>query len=275
MNFHNLACRHLARYKMDVLGVKEHGLFQYLGRDIPKSHILPIAHRKLNLLEAYRARYFCSEYANVKLHQFFHHLNSSQALCINLFYPLIAENALAFFFEFLHIPLGTNLRARFEKESEIEEATRRTSFDFYIQYSTASEIYVEVKYAEDGFGKAKNDQEHRAKFRETYLPLIEKSPFLARRCEEETLFLTHYQVLRNLVHISENAYVVLLFPAANTAVATQAIYAREHFLTDTGRARLKVICLDDFVSFLESQCSGGPLEGYYEAFRRKYLTAGG
>jgi hypothetical protein len=259
---------------VDVLGVQEDGLFHYRGRDIPKSHILPIAHRDTNVLERYRAQFWSSNYAKVKLHRFFHHLNSSQALCINLFYPLIAGNALGFFLQFLGIAPEVDLRALFEKKSDIEVAARRTSFDFCVQLAAASNIFVEVKYTEDGFGQAKNDDEHRAKFRKTYLPLVEKSLFLVRGCQEEAFFLSHYQVLRNLVHISETDHVVLLFPSANTVIAEEAVYARDQLLTDAGRTMLSIVFLDEFVSFLEDQCMGGPLDGYYQAFRTKYLPRG-
>jgi hypothetical protein len=162
-------------------------------------------------------------------------------------------------------------RGIFEKESDIEVATRRTSFDFYIRLAAARSVFVEVKYTKDGIALAKNDDEHRDKFHKTYLPLVENSLFLARECQEETLFLGHYQILRNLVHISDTDHVVLLFPSANTVVAEEAVYARDHLLTDAGRTRLSLVFLDEFVLFLEDQCARGPLDGYYQSFRAKYL----
>lgn len=96
MTFRELACEHLARYKVEAMRVTENGLFRYEGRDLSMPHILPKCHHQMNILERYRKRFWSSDYANINLHRFFHHLNSSQALCINLFYPLIAENALAY-----------------------------------------------------------------------------------------------------------------------------------------------------------------------------------
>jgi len=271
MSFRNRTCAHLAQYKTNVLGVKDHGLFRYRGRDVAKTHILPIASHRLNVIEAYRAQFFSSAYSNIKLHKFFHHLNSSQALCINLFYPLIAEHQLRLFLQFLGISPGAEQSALFEKESDIEMALRRTSFDFYVQVAAIKSVFVEVKYTEYGFGQAKNDDEHRTKFHKTYLPLVESSPFLESVCREEAFFLDHYQVLRNLVHISDTSNVALLFPSANTTVAKEAMYARDHLLTDSGRARLTIVLLHEFVSFLEDRCVGSRLDGYYQAFRAKYL----
>lgn len=276
MNFRNLACDHLAQYKVNVLGLQEDGKFRYRGQDIAKAHILPLVDSKsheLNILAGYRNQFFASDYTNIKLHQFFHHLNSSQALCINLFYPLIAENILTLFLKYLDIEPATDINAIFEKESNLENAARRTSFDFYVQHADACEIYVEVKYAEDGFARAKKDVEHREKFQKTYLPLVKASPFLSTACRDENFFLNHYQVLRNLVHISDMSHVVLLFPSANTVVAKEAVYAKSNLLTEAGNAKLKIVFLEEFVSFLEKACNGSSLEGYYSAFRAKYLPS--
>lgn len=276
MNFRDLACKHLSQYKVDVLGVQEDGIFPYRGQNVPKSHILPITHKQENILEKYRAPFWRSDYARtIKLHQFFHHLNSSQALCINLFYPLIAENALDLFLRFLGIEPGIGLRALFEKESDKEVAVRRTSFDFYIQLANTNKIFVEVKYTEYGFGQAKKDDKHLSKFRKTYLPLLlKKSSYLVDECQEEKFFLDHYQILRNLVHISETDHVVLLFPSANTVVAKEADYAREKLLTGAGKDRLKIVLLEEFVAFLEEQSVDSALDGCYQDFRAKYLPQG-
>ena len=84
--------------------------------------------------------------------------------------------------------------------------------------------------------------------------------------------LKYYQVLRNLVHVSKNDYVVLLFPSGNKKVLDEALFARDHLLTDAGRARLKIVLLEEFTESLEEKCVGSKLDGYYQDFRKKYLT---
>ncbi|MDQ5988221.1 MAG: hypothetical protein CSYNP_03979 [Syntrophus sp. SKADARSKE-3] len=274
MSFRDIVCAHLAQYKQEFLRIKEDGPFNYRGQNIPQPYILPITHYKENILDRYRTHFFSSKYAKIKLHRFFHHLNSSQALCINLFYPLIAENQLGLFLQFLGIEHAADLHALFEKESDIENARRRTSFDFFIKVAMTSNIFVEVKYTEFGFGQANNDKEHSDKFYNTYHPLVEKSLFLVRKCKEKEFFLKHYQILRNLVHIGDDDHVVLLFPFSNAIVFKEAIYARDHILTEEGRAKLKIVFLEDIVSFLEVQSMSTPLTGYYEAFRTKYMPLG-
>jgi len=273
VDFRKWVYKHLSQYKIDTLGIEEDGIYHYRGREVPKAHILPYAERNKNILEQYRERYFISDHADIKFHQYFHHLNSSQALCINLFYPLIAENSLDHFMSYLGLPDGFDVTPVFEKESDLEVAARRTSFDFYVKQESVGQVYVEVKYTEDGFAHAKDDEEHRKKFHNTYLPLVQQKSvsFLVPGCQECDLFLKHYQILRNLVHVSENDYVVLLFPSGNKKVLVEAIYARDHLLTDEGRARLKIVLLEEFAESLEEKCIGTKLDGYYQDFLKKYL----
>jgi hypothetical protein len=188
----------------------------------------------------------------------------------NLFYPLIAEKQLNLFYSFLGIDYNPDLQAEFEKESELEAAARRTSFDFYVADSKMKEIFVEVKYTEEGFGRAKSDEAHKAKFQKTYLPLIKKSSFLSSQCNNEKVFLANYQILRNLVHISDTAHVVLLFPSANSKVSEAAKFAKNNLLNNAGRDRLNIVHLDELVSYFESQSLKASVKNYFQNFRAKY-----
>lgn len=272
LKFRDSACVNLAQYKTQVLLENGEGIFNYRGVELKKAHILPHHKAELNILDPYR-REFVENYSEVKRHRFFHHLNSSQALCINLFLPLISEGKLNLFTEYLNLSTHDVLHSQFEKESPIENATRKTSFDFYLQLADSSEVFVEVKYTEDGFGQAVSDAAHCDKFTETYLPLVKKSQFLKASCRDKAVFFRHYQVLRNFVHISPTSLVVFLFPSGNSAVSEEAIYARDHFLTDEGRDRLKIVHLEDFIETLEARCLGGNLDSYYTEMRRKYILS--
>ena len=271
-NFKVLACEHLGKYKTDVLKIDEDGVFQLRDRDIPKSHILPIRYREKNVLSMYRERFFASEYSNIDFHQFFHHLNSSQALCINLFYPLIAELRHDVFLSYLNLERQDEFHSQFEKDSELENSERRTSFDYYLVASEKRRLFVEVKYTENGFASAKPDKYHRDKFLKTYLPLVTaNSRYLTPQCQQESVFLRHYQLLRNLIHISETDIVVLLFPFANSEVLRQSRYAQENLLTPLGRDKLKVVYLEEIIAYFESEFTGSELGNYYRDFRLKYL----
>jgi hypothetical protein len=275
MSFCESICDHLSNYKVEVLGVKENGIFRYRGRDVPKAHILPFAGKgtrgELNILPYREVRFFEQAYSPVKRHQFFHHLNSSQALCFNLFYPLLEECRLLLITEFLRVTTTGRLDATFERQSRIEKAERRTSFDFHLGWPTDNNIFFEVKYTEEGFGKAKADAEHSQKFREMYSHLVDcSSEFLSRSCQDEAFFLAHYQILRNFVHLDSSSYVVFLLPSANDKVRVQAFDAMEEALTAAGKERVKVVFLEDLIAFLEG-CQPHSLAAYYREFRRKYV----
>src|SRR5438067_697657 len=99
---------HLAKYKRGALGISEPGYWTNprTAKKLPYDHILPDGSRNKNILSPYRER-FWNDFATwaeqepqhvIKLHKYFQHLNSSQALCFNLFYPLIADHAWSLIF---------------------------------------------------------------------------------------------------------------------------------------------------------------------------------
>lgn len=276
MNFRDSICKHLAEYKVINLGITEDGIFRYRTRDVPKAHILPHRHRRLNILDEYRGSFYSSDdykkiEAQRKFHRCFHHLNSSQALCINLFYPLMAESGLGLVANFIGIESAFDLQAYFEQESDMEKAGRLTHFDFYMRHSGGNEVFFEVKYTECKFARVAADAGHKDKFQRVYRPLVEKSAFLCKECRKESVFLENYQILRNLVHLKPTSHVVFLFPSANTSLKSEAVEAYKNLLTDAGRERARIIYLENIVSYFEAECRIGPLAVYYPMFRRKYL----
>jgi hypothetical protein len=190
MNYQNKIKQYLGEYKKDVLGIHEKGLFNHNGNEYFFDHILPEQLADLNIMREYREPFLNSELSGIKKHRYFHHLNSSQALCINLFYPLIHEQELNVILELLGLS-GKKVRtAEFEKVSPIEQTSgRKTNFDFYIELEDGTRIFFEVKYTEQEFGKAKNDPRHKVKFEKTYLPLLQNNPFIREEFKTVNLFL--------------------------------------------------------------------------------------
>lgn len=271
MSFIDTLRAHFGDYKRQGLGISEPGEFQHRGKILRKHHILPREHAQLNILEPYRAAFFSSEHSKFELHRYFHHLNSSQALCINLFYPLIAENRLDALLKGFGIETVEGWIAAFEEPSSVETARHPTSFDFHLHHADAGDIYVELKYTELAYGRAPVDAEHQKKFRTVWLPMVEASTCLTPRCREEAVFLENYQLLRLFSHLSESTHVVLLLPAANRDIAIEARKACDMLLTEEGRTRVSIVYLEDLVGELERECAGSPLNDYYEQFKAKYL----
>ena len=149
---------HLERYKIEKLRIKENGIWINNKKEYP--HILPYRKRSKNLIE--------KEYINTlllyslnsgkALHPGFHHLNSSQALAINLFVPFLVESKLGTLLQEIDIEDSIE-KSEFEY---IENEKEGTNFDFFIKGKTNS-YYFEVKYSEQKFGYAKNDKRHRDK----------------------------------------------------------------------------------------------------------------
>ncbi len=81
MSYQDDLIAHLIEYKRNHLGAPPAGTYRYRGRDVLCEHILPIQARRLNCLKESREEIasFLRSNPRVKLHKYFHHLNSSQA----------------------------------------------------------------------------------------------------------------------------------------------------------------------------------------------------
>ena len=90
MSYQTALKKHLAEYKANRLGVREAGVYRKTGRAY--QHLLPSNLRYLNLLESIRAEFreYLRHNPAIRLHPDFHHLNSSQALAFNLFFPFLS-----------------------------------------------------------------------------------------------------------------------------------------------------------------------------------------
>ena len=264
---------HLSSYKRDVLNIEEKGVFKHQGRELKYDHILPKQYGKLNILEPYRDSFYDSIYSNITFHKYFHHLNSSQALCINLFYPLIVEGRLDLVLKLLDLPETEITHAQFEFESDLEiNNGRKTNFDFYLKSMKSVRIYIELKYTEQKFGSAVNDQAHVDKYLETYLPLLQDNRFIKNEFKTMDHFLENYQVMRNLIHLGETDYVVFLYPEANRKIHAQAKRAYDEMLTDEGKERLKIIHLAKIVDSLSEHINSDRCKKHFAEFIRKYLV---
>ncbi len=238
-------------------------------KGIPYSHILKVEDSAFNLIKDYRDKFFQSRFAGIKKHIYFHHLNSSQAMCINFFFPLIAERTLSLILEYLKIDdevIDYN-SIEFEKTSQIDSKNghRPTNFDFYFKTENEKKFYFGIKYTENGFGKATNDSEHLKKYEDIYQHHLS---VISPKYANSQTFLQRYQIFRNLIHIDENSYVIFLYPKANLAVAqeVESVFSK-NVLKDEYKSHLKPIHWEDILKMLPSD---SPLSKYYKEFSIKY-----
>ena len=268
--FQRRAKRCLSTYKRDVLGVEEDGVWVRNGKAYP--HVLPQQKYQLNILASFRDDFwqrFPSQH--IQLQRDFRHLNSSQALCFNLFFPMLMGDgqALGPLLSTIKIEGVPDEGACFEFQPD---KTEGTCIDFSLPLQSGARINFEIKYTESEFGSAKCDDAHLQKFESVY-----KSR-LSGRFEESfccsTKFLEHYQIARNVWHLNEGAgdVAVFLFPKANTGLRRQepiiGACALEPF-----RSRIRIVYLEDLVTGLYARLNSGEAASrqHLQEFRLKYF----
>ena len=263
---------HLGKYKISKLDISNPGY--YRGKIYP--HILPEIDKSRNILQPYNGQLNTSKYlSKIKLHTNFSHLNSSQAMCINFFYPLILEKKLELITSILGVEGKVDYDSvEFEKESVVEKSNeRKTNFDFYLKTDKGIQIFFEIKYTEDGFGKATNDKGHIDKYNRTYKDALDKSVCIEKNFKDMARFFEHYQIMRNLLAIDDKSYVVFIYPKNNRAVSNAAAKAKTSIVTPAGKKHLINKTWDTLVNqLIKTKALGKGLEHYYYVdFREKYL----
>lgn len=264
--------QHLATYKRAVLGVAEDGVWVKNGQ--PYAHILPAQRRYENLLATYRAdlQHYLTAHA-VKLHSDFHHLNSSQAMCFNLFFPLLAEEGGSrILTEVLGLQCAEPMRdkAGFERVPDPEE---RTNFDLVLPKANGGMAYFELKLSENGFGTAEPDKEHRDRLASVYRPRLDS--MVQAALLEPPAFFARYQLCRNLAHVTQPTdQLFLVYPGAN-AILTREITDFLGFVNADRRAQVVPVLLEDLIAAITRAVTRGPerLREHYAAFTAKYLPA--
>jgi len=227
MDFTENIKNHLSKYKEIYFPKLENGIWK--NNKKPYSHILPESSKFDNLLEPYRIELenYISNH-KIKPHTDFHHLNSSQAMCLNFFFPLFKENKLELVTEFLGFKNEKVIYESvcFEKDGlEIKFGSRRpTSFDFYFKTISNKEFHFEIKYTEGEFGNAKLDID---KFNKYYSKSLKSINTDFQKAES---FFKSYQILRNLIHIDDNSFVIFIYPNENINIKKSADKVKTEFL---------------------------------------------
>ena len=261
----------LGKYKEKRYPALSDGEYNHKGKTHYLSHIFPRICSCLNLLETYRDDFLKSNFAKITFHKYFHHLNSSQAMCINFFYPLIQEKKLEIILENIELS-GEEANydsIEFEKESCIDKRNgeKPTNFDFFFKTKLGKELYFEIKYTENKFGTAIKNTAHNDKYNNIYKNAAKNTinPDY-NNCDS---FLTNYQIMRNLIHISDNSYVVFIIPKNNKYVKNQADKAKD-FVVRKHKDKVKVLYWDCLYELFDHEKYEGNLKAQFEEFKDKY-----
>jgi hypothetical protein len=272
----------LSRYKTDVIREYQNGLYKHprYGTIKKLPYILPKIDNHFkntkNILTDIRADFLNSNYKNIKPHIYFNHLNSSQAMCINFFYPLIKNNLLNHVLSRIKINDPINYsEVKFEKNSTIENTGRKTNFDFYIKTKKNKNIYFEIKYTERSFGSAKNDIPHTRKFKADYLPKLKLVSHINKNYYSKDNFFKNYQIMRNILNIDVNSYVVIIYLKENEKLRKECEEVKNKIILGPLASHFLDICWHDMFDWVYiniQKQNNIVLVKYYDNFYDKYLA---
>ena len=248
----NKIITHLGDYKEESLKISECG--EWWGNKKKYRYILPIAEKYENIIDAGFKEDLKNLISNNSVHLGFHHLNSSQALALNLLGPLVITKNLKI------IDLSEDFDNNTASFEYIEDKNEQTNFDFFVT-SQNNKNYFEVKYTEHNFGSANDDKNHRQKYLEIYKSQLEN---ISNISEKE--FFKNYQLWRNIIYAQKgNVYFVL--PRFREDLFARVKDAKEKILNPEINDRVKVLIIDDLVA----KCKEKPdLQKHYEEFEKKY-----
>ena len=249
--------KHLAKYKEEALHISENGIWWKNQQEYP--HILPFSDRCKNIIDKGFAKDLKELIHKDFLHLGFSHLNSSQALALNLFGPLVIKNKLSLISS--QISDSEENKGLFE---HIELENERTNFDFYIQ-NQRHKFYFEVKYTENEFGKAKKDFCHQQKYSDFYESRLRE---IAQLKEDD--FYKEYQLWRNIIY-AKNGYVFFVLPKFRDDLIKKVEKAKESIINDDVKKRTSVLTINSLVSNFQRI---DEFREHYKEFENKYFPNG-
>ena len=199
--------------------------------------------------------------ATIHLHQYAHHLNSSQIMCYNFFRPMIEgfDGTMYHPKDDLIKLFGMEVDEELEHKNAvcnfeyIDKSKDNTNFDFYFK-SNQIEVFCEIKYTEERF-KPSSAKDPHERFESVYKPMIDKAKdIFANGSISESVFNTkYYQLARNAIRAtSSGKHVFFIYPSANENLKNQFQQFSTECLTDEGRKRVKLITWEDIVQYARS-----------------------
>jgi len=158
-------------------------------------------------------------YNDISLHAFWHHMNSSQVMCINFFYKYLKEPEKLS--EILKQIEGINIEQDIKPKSiEFEhKEDDKSSIDLVIELNNNKKIFIEVKYTESAFGGTQSKR-----FKE----LHDKYHSNVEINDDYSDYKKYYQFIRNACLGIDGNYTIFLFPKNNISIAESYRKAKEN-----------------------------------------------
>jgi hypothetical protein len=192
-------------------------------------------------------------------------------MCLNFFYPLIKSKKLELVLDYLGLKgeSANYATAIFEKNGlERKYGETPTSFDFYFESQQGKKFYFEIKYTECDFGKVEKNKSHIDKFQKVYSKHLTPIQNSFHSVDE---FLENYQILRNLVHIDDESYVIFLYSIGNKKIKAAAESVPEQMLESRYRDKFFPITWEDFFDEIYKTPLSADVQEQLSEFKNKYL----
>lgn len=277
--------KHLSDYREDPdwgLGIVGRGECQHKAY----SHILPADLYKQNVLETISDE-FWGYWKNLpitngegprgrrkrnapRLHKCFPHLNSSQALAFNLFFPFLQDGLahIKILFKALNLEFEPAENILFE---DVPDPKEGSNFDVTIVCKSGRRVLIEVKLTETKFGDCQDDAKHQKKLVDYKLSLHD---IVGETWLEPLKFFQHYQIMRHYARMKgDQTDVVFLFPKENESLK-EGEAAIKASLLPAYVPRMKVAHLTEFVTeIIEQSGRNSDLTAHFQLVAKKYLLS--
>lgn len=259
---------YLGKYKIYELEIEERGLY----KDKLYDHVLPEEYKELNFISnTYK------EVLKLKNKIKFHsitNLKSSQVMCLNLFIPFMNEEYKHILIDVLNKYNVINTKSKivdfvFEKEYVLEG---KTCFDLYLKLEDNTQIFFEIKYTEDGFGRYSKTKTNVI---ETYYKKLFKESLNLNKYDLDNkhnikFFEDNYQIFRNVSFVkAKTDHCVFLYPFKNYKCMKEINNFCEY---SEELENIHTLDLEQFVECILEEVKDKELINYFKEFKMKYLN---
>lgn len=271
-DFRTKAMSHMKNYKEKFLRLSEN--VEYKGRKY--DHILPEKYYELNFSREVSEKLISSKFlSTVNWNRFSHHLNSSQVMAVNFFYPLIKHQELGSFLSLAGIEDEVIYDAEhisFSKKSEKENTEKRkTCFDLYLKLESGKEVYIKTSYTNGCYGRAL-DEEYLLRYREIYEPMLRDSKAVREEYRSEAYFMDNYRFMRSIAHLDENSHLIVIYPRENWEIREKSINFKEEILEPSYADRFVPIAWEELLELLIKKVRDNNVARFYDSwFKDKYF----
>ncbi|MDN4753200.1 hypothetical protein QYZ87_01435 [Porphyromonadaceae bacterium W3.11] len=266
MKYHNYRKRVLEKMGKYRLLLSPNRRGTYRKREY--EHILPKDCQDLNIIDK---GYKCSieEFERkdkAKRHPYFSHLNSSQALTLNLFGPLRHEHLLTSVLQMMEISTNAPLKGMFEKKG-----IERSNFDFYIE-SVDIKVFFEVKYTEYTILTKSKAEDNDLRWKKYYKDPMNMILNDESKPSAKDKFFNQYQLWRNIsVVCEEDNFSCFVFSKLRSDLEAEVANAKQ-LLKPNYASRVKVLYIEDICKKILETSDKKALKDHYTEFKEKYIT---